>query len=87
MQTLGNMAIIPDGLNTSISNSCWQEKLAGRAGKKGLRVCASGLTTMDEWLKLSKWDEGEIAKRAAQLTAWINEQWPASINVEYRRFA
>ena len=87
LQTLGNMAIIPDGLNTSISNSCWQEKLAGRAGKKGLRVCASGLTTMDEWLKLSKWDEGEIAKRAAQLTAWINEQWPASINVEYRRFA
>lgn len=82
LQTIGNMAIIPDGLNASISNSAWAEKLAGRGVKKGLKHCASGLATMDEYLKLKKWDEEEILKRAAQLTVWINEQWPRYINVD-----
>ena len=36
---------------------------------------------MDEYLKLSKWDEETIAKRAIRLAAWINEQWPMSIKV------
>lgn len=76
LQTIGNMAIIPDGLNASISNSAWLDKLVGRGGKKGLRACATGLSTMDEYLKLTKWDEEEIFKRAAQLIIWINEQWP-----------
>ena len=79
LQTLGNMAIIPDALNASVSNAAWPDKLKGRDGKKGFKVCATGLATMDEYLKCPKWDEEEILKRADQLAKWINVQWPRHI--------
>ena len=75
LYTLGNLAIIPGKLNTSISNSKWQDKLNGKGNKPGLIKAASGLITLDKYLKITDWDENEITKRADDLYAQILSVW------------
>ncbi len=75
LYTLGNLAIIPGKLNTSISNSKWQDKLNGRGNKPGLIKAASGLITLDPYLKINDWNEREITKRARDLYAQIICVW------------
>ena len=68
--TLGNMAIITQGLNTSASNYKWQKKL-----DSGLRDKAGDLLTMKDVVNKSKWNENTIADRAEWLTDVANEIW------------
>lgn len=75
LYTLGNLAIIPGKLNTSISNNTWQIKLDGKGNKPGLKVAASGLVTLDKYLQITDWNEEEMKKRADDLYAHIITVW------------
>ena len=68
--TLGNLAIIPQSLNTSIRDSNWQNKKAGKGNKPGLDICAAGLVTVHDALLKNEWTEADIAERAR----WLCEQ-------------
>jgi len=76
LYSLGNLTIIPGKLNTSISNNTWQIKLNGKSGKPGLLSAASGLVTLDPYLKLSEWDEEQMIERANDLYAKVLSVWP-----------
>lgn len=68
--TLGNMAIITQGLNSKASNNKWRKKLDG-----GLKDKAGDLLTMKDVVNKSKWDESTIASRAEWLAGKANEVW------------
>ena len=68
--TLGNMAIITQGLNSKASNNKWKKKLDG-----GLKDKAGDLLTMKDVVNKSKWDESTIASRAEWLAGKANEVW------------
>lgn len=72
---LGNLAIIPGKLNTSISNGRWDLKLNGKGNKPGLKSAASGLITLDSCLTMADWNEKEIEKRADDLFKKICSVW------------
>ena len=74
--TLGNLAIIPGHLNTIISNGAWKTKLQGVKNRPGLRVHASGLKTLQEYLDKPVWNEGEIKNRASDLYDKMLTAWP-----------
>lgn len=64
LKTLGNLAILPQNLNSSISNNSWYIKLNGNSKKKGLKEYASGLDTMSFVLAQTEWNETKIEVRA-----------------------
>lgn len=64
LKTLGNLAILPQSLNSSISNNSWNIKLNGNTKKKGLKEYASGLDTMAFVLSQTDWNESKIEARA-----------------------
>lgn len=69
--TLGNLAIIPQSLNSSIRDADWNVKRAGKGkDKPGLDECAAGLLTMKDVLNKDNWDETEISKRST----WLYEK-------------
>lgn len=76
INTLGNMAILPSKLNTSISNASWQDKKNGRGSQKGLKEYASDLITMKTALTMPQWNEFCIEARAAQLANIAIRIWP-----------
>lgn len=73
--TLGNLAIIPRKLNTSISNANWESKKAGRGKTNGLSKYAAGLCTLQDTLTKEEWNEEEISKRADWLYEQAKEIW------------
>lgn len=73
--TMGNLAILPIKLNTSISNGSWETKLNGKSGKPGYNQYASGLLTLQRYLKLATWDEEAIGQRADDLYEHIMKVW------------
>ncbi len=73
--TLGNLAIIPQALNASIRDSDWKTKKAGKKNKPGLDSCAKGLSTLNDALDKSEWNETEIEKRAEWLFDKASEIW------------
>ena len=73
--TLGNLAVIPQKLNGSISDSAWTTKKAGNKNNKGLALCAGGLPSLVEALDLSDWNEGRIADRAETLFGYASSTW------------
>ena len=81
LKTLGNLAIITQGLNSSVSNAPWDVKKKGREkqgrtrAKVGLESSAAGLRTMEKPLAAEVWDEAAIAERAEELAAVANEVW------------
>lgn len=68
--TLGNMAIITQGLNSTASNNKWKKKLDG-----GLKEKAGDLITMRDVVNKSKWNESTITSRAEWLANKANEVW------------
>ena len=68
--TLGNMAIITQGLNSKASNNKWEKKLNG-----GLRDKAGDLITMKDVVNKTIWNEETIASRAEWLASKANEVW------------
>ena len=73
--TLGNMAMITAGLNSSISNSDWSTKKSGKNGNSGLSNFATGIETMYDTLTREVWDENSISERAAWLAQKANVIW------------
>lgn len=76
--TLGNLAIIPIRLNTSVSNSTWQVKINGNSRGKGLKECAAGLVTLSKYLDSDEWSEYMIKARGEDLYEEIIRVWPSS---------
>lgn len=68
--TLGNLAIIPQALNAFVRDADWETKKAGKKDKPGLKICASGLRTIQEALDKDTWNEDEIKSRAE----WLYEE-------------
>jgi hypothetical protein len=75
INTLGNLAIITQPLNSSISDSAWPKKKNGFNGRPGLLEYASNLVTLKDVLTKIEWDEDAIAERAVWLTRVINDVW------------
>lgn len=74
--TLGNLAIIPQSLNASIRDSDWSTKKAGKGQEKpGLTLCASGLSTLQDALTKTDWNEIEIQARALWLYKQAQSLW------------
>ena len=76
---LGNMAIITQSLNSSISNGLWHDKLNGITKKKkyypGLINCGGGLATLSNVLKINSWSDSEIDKRTTSLIKEFLNIW------------
>ncbi len=75
MKTLGNLAIIPQSLNSSVKNSSWQVKLHGNGKKKGLLEYATGLETMKIPLSSENWNETTIRDRSHWLSDHARVVW------------
>lgn len=75
LKTLGNLALLTQSLNSSISNNSWSIKLNGNAKKKGLLEYASGLVTMKWPLEQEVWDENSISRRADWLFSHARVIW------------
>ena len=73
--TLGNLAIIPQKLNSSISDSSWKRKLRGSDNQPGLKECASGLFTMKNVINKTSWNETNIKQRAKWLHKHAVDVW------------
>lgn len=74
--TLGNLAIIPQALNSSIRDGDWQTKKAGKGeSKPGLDACAVGLETVREALSEPEWNEDCIEKRGNWLAEQAEKVW------------
>ena len=84
LYTLGNLAIIPGALNSSISNAPWQVKLNGKGNKEGLLKNATGLITLDGCLTKENWDLACIRERAEKLYQQILQVWPEEWDKEYQ---
>lgn len=82
--TLGNLAIIPGALNTSIRDSDWRTKKNGNGDEKpGLIKCASGLITIQDALQKDDWNENEIDARAEWLYSKAKEIWNLNLPDDY----
>lgn len=73
--TLGNLAIIPQALNASVRDADWDTKKAGKKDKPGLKICASGLITIQKALDKDVWNEDEIESRAEWLWEKAVDLW------------
>lgn len=73
--TLGNLAVIPQKLNGSISDSSWKVKKEGTKKYNGLVLCAGGLPSMAEPLASDDWNEDLISARADKLYDFAAKTW------------
>ena len=83
LYTLGNLAIIPGALNSSISNAPWKIKLHGNGKKDGLLKNATGLITLDDYLKKENWNLDCIRERANNLYEQILSVWSEEWDKDY----
>lgn len=70
IDTLGNLTLVTDALNPSISNGSWVSK---REGIKKLLLAINRDIAQQE-----SWSEGEIEHRTAKLAEVANKIWAAS---------
>ena len=75
--TLGNLTIIPQKLNDSISDSSWETKKKGNKRHEGLTLCAGGLPSMRMPLESEVWNEELINDRADILYEYAVSIWQA----------
>ena len=75
LKTLGNLMIISDSLNSSISNADWTTKKNGNSRYKGLLKYASDLEIWNGALNLPVWNEATIFERAEWLAEQANAVW------------
>lgn len=77
INTLGNMAMLPQRLNSSVSNAAWQVKLDGNKKQNGLTYYASDLVTLKDVIKKKEWNEICISERADWLADVSVKIWPS----------
>lgn len=77
--TLGNLTIITQSLNDSISNADWTNKKIGNkrssSSSGGLIQYAAGLETLTPYLSFADWNEDAITKRADDLYRYFVNIW------------
>lgn len=77
INTLGNMAMLPQRLNSSISNANWKVKKEGNKKQSGLSFYASDLVTLKNVIKKKEWNEESIYERAEWLADIAIKIWPS----------
>jgi uncharacterized protein with ParB-like and HNH nuclease domain len=75
--SIGNLAILPFKLNTSISNASWADKKNGKGKNSGLSKYATGIETLVDVIVKSEWNEDTIFERSNWIAEKINEIWPS----------
>ena len=79
---LGNLAMLPQKLNTSISNASWATKKAGNGRNQGIVFYASDIETLANVVTKHSWDETTISERADWIAAKAIEIWPSYLPEE-----
>lgn len=74
---LGNLAILPQKLNTSICNAFWTTKKAGNGRNQGIVFYASDIETLADVVTKSEWNEITISERADWIAEKVIEIWPS----------
>ena len=77
INTLGNMAMLPQKLNSSVSNADWNTKKNGKGTRKGISFFASDLVTMKGVVTCPEWNEDTIWNRAEWLANIAIKIWPS----------
>jgi hypothetical protein len=70
IDTLGNLTLLTDALNPSISNGSWEAKRD--------KISRSLLAINRDIAEKQSWSEAQIEKRAAKLAEVASRTWPAS---------
>lgn len=76
INTLGNMAMLPQRLNSSISNANWEVKKNGNAQRKGLSYFASDIVILKGVVARKEWNEDTIFNHAEWLADTAITIWP-----------
>ena len=79
---LGNLAMLPSRLNTSISNASWNDKKNGKGRNLGMSHYATGIETLAGVITANVWDESTISGRADWIAEKANEIWPSYLPEE-----
>lgn len=79
---IGNMAMLPSKLNTSISNASWADKKSGKGKNHGLSHYAADVESLVAVIAQSDWNEESIAERASWIAEKSNEIWPSYLPEE-----
>lgn len=79
---LGNLAMLPSKLNTSISNASWQTKKDGKGKNFGIVYYASDIETLANVVNQPEWNETKISERADWIAAKVKEVWPSYLPEE-----
>ena len=79
---LGNLAMLPSKLNTSISNASWIDKKNGKGKNLGITHYAADIETLANVITQPKWNEETIAERANWIAAKAIETWPSYLPEE-----
>ena len=79
---LGNLAMLPSKLNTSISNAAWTTKKDGNGKNHGIAHYAAGIETLAEVITKPVWDESTINERADWLASKAITVWPSYLPEE-----
>ena len=79
---LGNLAMLPQKLNTSISNASWATKKAGNGRNQGIVFYASDIETLADVVTKPEWNETSISERANWIASKAIEVWPSYLPEE-----
>lgn len=79
---LGNLAMLPSKLNTSISNASWQTKKDGKGKNLGIVHYAADIETLANVITQPVWNETAISERADWIAANALKIWPSYLPEE-----
>lgn len=79
---LGNLAILPSKLNTSISNASWSDKKDGKGKNLGISHYAADIESLAMVITQPVWNEDTISNRADWIANKVNEIWPSFLPEE-----
>ena len=79
---LGNLAMLPQKLNTSISNASWATKKAGNGRNQGIVFYASDIETLADVVTKPEWNETTISERADWIAGKAISIWPSYLPEE-----
>ena len=74
IDTVGNLTLVTQALNSSLSNNSWKEKRE----KMGQSILALN----KELAELPKWDEDDILKRSEDFAHLVKKIWPSDVGID-----
>ena len=79
---LGNLTMLPQKLNISISNASWATKKAGNKKNQGISYYAADIETLADVLSQPAWNETTISERADWIAEKALQVWPSYLPEE-----